>query len=459
MPAKMVKPKMARRKKQRNKNIVKFYAFKILAFFKERPAMLLATVGLFLLLPVCGRAEDTRRAELEKQLAEIEKQISQYQEQVSSISQQRRTLENEVSLFDNQIRSIQLQINAINISLEEVELSIEQKSEGINEANFLIGQEKQALAQNIRLIYESDQESLLEVLMRNEDLGEFFNEVNSLQTFQNLLRERIDNIKNLKTELKRQTESLEEQKIQFNQLKVLQQAQQLAVIDQQDEKEALLSQTKGQESNFQKMISSAQKDAASIRQELFVSGGGGSTGALTFEQAYFHAQFASRATGIRPAFLMALIKRETQWGKITGSGNWRTDMKEADRPVFLKICESLNLDPDQMPVSKKPSYGWGGAMGTAQFLPRTWWALKDKIAELTGNNPPNPWDNNDAFTAAAYKLTSNGAIAGNWNAEWKAAQIYFAGGNWAKPRYAFYGNSIMELARQIESQLEAAGLV
>jgi len=420
----------------------------------------LVIIGFFLFTPAMSRGQtEAEKEALKKQLAEIEVQIAGYQDKISAISQEKRTLENEIALFDNQIGGIQLQINAINLSIWEINLQIKEKDAAINRANFSISQEKTALAENIRLIYESDQESLLEVLMKNDGLAEFFERVNSLQTFQAVLKEKIGRIKELKEELKTQTDALEEQKIQFNQLKVLQQAQQLAVAEKQNEKEDLLKETQGRESSFQQLISTAQRSAAQIRQALFLAGEGGSTGALTFEQAYFHAQYASQLTGIRPAFLMALIKKETQWGKITGSGSWRVDMKPADRPVFLAICQALNLDPDQMPVSKKPSYGWGGAMGTAQFLPRTWQAFADKVAQLTGHNPPNPWDNNDAFTAAAYKLVSNGAVAGNWSAEWKAAQIYFAGGNWAQPRYAFYGNSIMDLARQIEDELAAAQLL
>jgi len=34
-------------------------------------------------------------------------------------------------------------------------------------------------------------------------------------------------------------------------------------------------------------------------------------------------------------------------------------------------------------------------MGPAQFIPSTWMGYKDKVAALTGKNPPNPWDIRD----------------------------------------------------------------
>ena len=43
-----------------------------------------------------------------------------------------------------------------------------------------------------------------------------------------------------------------------------------------------------------------------------------------------------------------------------------------DRPVFAVIAQTLGFNPDDLPVSRKPWYGWGGAMGPAQFIPSTW---------------------------------------------------------------------------------------
>ncbi|MBU4142934.1 hypothetical protein KJ590_02945, partial [Patescibacteria group bacterium] len=102
---------------------------------------------------------------------------------------------------------------------------------------------------------------------------------------------------------------------------------------------------------------------------------------------------------------------------------------------------------------RKPAYGWGGAMGPAQFLPSVWLQYKDKIAQLTGHNPPDPWDIEDAFVAASIKLTQAGAAAQTYNAEWKAAQIYFAGKRWNNKAYYFYGDQVMETASVIQEQL------
>ena len=108
-----------------------------------------------------------------------------------------------------------------------------------------------------------------------------------------------------------------------------------------------------------------------------------------------------------------------------------------------------------MPVSKKPWYGYGGAMGPAQFIPSTWVLYEERIAKATGHNPPNPWDPGDAFIAAAILLADNGADKGTLAAERLAALRYFAGwANAGKKAYAFYGDDVMELAEKYQKQID-----
>ena len=129
-----------------------------------------------------------------------------------------------------------------------------------------------------------------------------------------------------------------------------------------------------------------------------------------------------------------------------------------DVPIFKELTAELGLDPDQMPVSKKVWYGYGGAMGPAQFIPSTWVGFKSRISELTGHNPPNPWDPEDAFTATALYSKDNGADGGTYNAEFRAAMCYLAGcKNASKKSLQFYGDDVLELAAKYQKQIDILG--
>ena len=166
-----------------------------------------------------------------------------------------------------------------------------------------------------------------------------------------------------------QKSDLQDQLSEETQLKQVQQLQQTALQAQEAEKNELIAETKGKESNYQGVLAANQKTAAQIRAALFELTG---TKAIPFETALQYAQVASAATGIRPAFLLGIITEESNLGENVGTGNWNADMNPTrDKPVFAAITSSLGLDPNSMPVSKKPWYGWGGAMGPAQFIPST----------------------------------------------------------------------------------------
>ena len=93
-------------------------------------------------------------------------------------------------------------------------------------------------------------------------------------------------------------------------------------------------------------------------------------------------------------------------------------------------------------------------MGPAQFIPTTWLLYEDKVSEITGNRPANPWNPKDAFVASSLLLRDNGAGARTYQAEHTAALKYLAGSNWRKPAYRFYGDDVMALAQKYQEQID-----
>jgi len=322
----------------------------------------------------------------------------------------------------------------------------------LGKAELKLERERIILINYLQTIYESDQQGMVEILLSNDKLSDIFDKINSLQQVQDSVRESMASIKQMKAGLEQDKQALEDRREETNQLKVLQEIQRRAIAYQQEEKKNLLTQTKGQESNYQSLLKKARVDAESIKKNLYLLEGAGVS--MSLEIAYQQAKRASDLTGVRPAFLLAILKNESSWGERVGTGTWRRDMHARDQRPFIQICEELNLDPDKMPVSRKPGYGWGGAMGPGQFLPSVWLSYQSQIAKLTGHNPPNPWDIEDAFVATGIKMAQAGANEKTANSEWKAAQIYFAGKRWNNPTYYFYGNQVMELAGVIQDQLD-----
>lgn len=415
--------------------------------------LLLATLTPSLLAQedVEGKRAEELRAELQAQIDELTEQIEKYRGSIAEIQGHAQSLEREISILDNQIKKFELEIKRIKLIIGGIEADVGETKLGIKEFELQTENEKVILGELIREIYKYDQITFLEIVLTKEKLSDFFSEIQSLESLQLGIQKSLEQIRAFKEGLKVKKEELENQKNEMIGLKAIQEAQKYSIEKNKKERQKLLDETRGQEYLYQRLVKNKQMDVNTIRSQLYILQGMG--GSLSFENALAIAEFASSVTGVRPAFLLAVLSKESGWGANVGTGTWRTDMKPNQHSAYLSICEKLGFNPDMMPVSKRAWYGWGGAMGPAQFLPGTWLGYESRITAVTGHNPPNPWDIEDAFVASALYLANAGATAQTYNAEHKAYMIYLAGGNWWKRYLWIYGDRVMDLATTIQEQV------
>jgi len=93
-------------------------------------------------------------------------------------------------------------------------------------------------------------------------------------------------------------------------------------------------------------------------------------------------------------------------------------------------------------------------MGAAQFIPSTWMGYRETVTRLTGHNPANPWNIEDAFVAAATKLSKDGANSQTRAGEIAASKRYYCGNAASRNSTCInYANSVQRLAANIEKSL------
>jgi len=397
-----------------------------------------------------------------KQIEEIQRQIDAYQQQIEENGQKARTLAGEISRLNAQISKVQLEIKSLGIAIDQTNLEIQDTQKGIQTATDELGLHKEVLAKYMRILYELDKENLTRVLLSNAKLSDFFNNLKNLGDIQDNLQTTIISIKNLKADLEQKESDLEDKKTELGQLRGLQQLEKKNLDSTKGEKNTILKETKGQETKFQQLVKQSQQDIARIRDQIsyLIQNG------VTVEDAIKFGQLAALRIGIRPAFLIAILEVESGLGKNVGTGNWLEDMyncylrlgkpsrAEAEKTAFFEIVSKLGLDPNAVKVSREPNYGCGGALGPAQFLATTWLGYESQVASLTGHQPPNPWNIEDAFMASAVKLGNAGATTQTRTAEIAAAKAYLSGKPSCSSRICnYYANAVLNKADIIGQSL------
>jgi membrane-bound lytic murein transglycosylase B len=406
-------------------------------------------------MPITSHAalSEQEKAALQSKLDALNAQIDTQKNLLSAKQKESVSLERDVAILDAQIAKSKLEIRARDLSIQGINDNINQKKGQVTKLSSKIEAEKKSLAALIRKTYEADASNLIHLALSDKTISDFFLDIDNFESIQNGLHQTLGVVKETRQSTQEAQEALEDQLDSETQLRQLQALQQKSIQTKEAERKKILADSKGQEKTYEAIIAARQKDAAAIREALFQLSG---SSAIPFGQALQYANVASKKTGVRPALILGIITEETNLGQNIGTGNWRTDMHPTrDAPVFQQICAELGLDPDTMPVSKKAWYGWGGAMGPSQFIPSTWVLYKDKVAALTGSNPPSPWNPQDAFMATALLMSENGAITGNAASERLAALRYLAGWkNASNKAYAFYGDDVMSFAAKYQAQID-----
>jgi len=399
------------------------------------------------------------RQKLENQLAELEKQISDYENAITQYQKQGQSLKNEIKTLESKISKLNLQTKAVNINLENLNQEIGTTQSKIASAEQNIGFNKEALSQVLQNLYENESQSLMEIFVTNPNLSDFFGNINNLMLVQDNLRITVDKIIQLKNDLLDQKEQLALEKTDAETLKAYRVSQKQTIQETQVQKNAILKITKGKESEYQKLVAETKKTAAEIRKQIFKMLGGGE---LNFEKAYELAKFAEQATGVPAAFILAVLDRESALGANVGQCDYKTAMHpRRDIPVFLNIIQELNLknnlEAGIIKVSCANSDGaYGGAMGPAQFIPSTWVLYKNSVADITGNNPPSPWNNEDAFVATALYLKNALNSCSNYSGlaqERCAAARYYGGSRWRNYLWT-YGDRVITQAQSFQNDID-----
>ncbi len=411
---------------------------------------------------------EAQKAKLQAEYDALLKEIAEKQKILDGQQQKSASIQRDVVILTTKINQIKLDIKAKSIIIEKLGQEIVKKNETIGELTSKIEREKQSLAQLIRKTNEIDQSTIIHVVLSSQSLSEFYSDLDSFDSIKQSVKNSVNEIKGVKTETEAERQDLKKKQDAETDAKKAIEANQRNVEKNQKEKNILLSISKNKEQEYQKILADRAKKAAQIRSALF---GLRDTAAIPFGEALTYAVEVQKKTGVRPAFLLAILTQETNLGEnvgqclvtdfVTGSGVGKNTgrlftgiMKPGrDIPPFLKIADDLGFDPKAKAVScPQGGVGYGGAMGPSQFIPSTWAGLAKRIASASGNRIPDPWIPRDAFYASAIFLSDLGAGAGGYSAEYQAAARYYAGSYW-RTRGSGYASSVMKHAQNIQENM------
>ncbi len=407
---------------------------------------------------------------LRQELEQVEKEIKEQQSILSSKQNEASSIERDIAILNAKIAGARLKIKKHNIEIERLGKDIVVKSGNIKSFERKIDDGKDSLSQILRKTNELDAFSVPEVLLRGDNISDFFSDIDSFISIKESLKDTFTELRQAKDATEQEKSSLEEKRNEEIDTKINVESEKIVIEKGEAEKKRLLALNKAEQGAYNKVIADKAKRASEIRAALFKLR---DAEAIPFGTALEYAKNASKLTGVRPAFVLAIITQESNLGANVGScyltnnttgegvrvatGVTLKNVMKPERDVvpFIQITKDLGRDYTKTRVSCPLSIGYGGAMGPAQFIPSTWQLFAKRIAGALNAEASDPWNPEHAFMASSIYLGDLGAVASSYTAERNAACKYYSGRACGVVKTnTFYGDQVMARVKAIQANID-----
>jgi len=196
-------------------------------------------------------------------IAALEAEIRAYQNQLESIAEQKNSLSNSIKELDLTKKKLNTDIAVTQKKIDKTNLTIQSLSSSIGNKEEIIANNMESLKSGIKQISEFEGSSLVEVLLSRNDFSAAWNDIDNITALYDKVRENTKQVKEVKGQLEGTRAETIQAKNELTALKSQLSDQQKIVVQNTNEKNQLLKQTKNSEANYQILLKDriAQRDA------------------------------------------------------------------------------------------------------------------------------------------------------------------------------------------------------
>lgn len=413
--------------------------------------------------------EETLREQRQREKEEYERTMEAVEEDIRVYEEKIGDKHREVSVASQDLREVERDIEEVAAALIETERSIDELSadlettkRALHQQEVIIEERRAVLRATLQSVDEYERVSIVEILLRERSISGFFDALVRFQSIQQSLQDALQELRRQRDVLLDFRDRQEQEQRELTERNELQKTQRVHLAQRRLEYTSTIAEADAQAAKYEQLVVDAERAKEEIQQRIYRLQFAGVEQNFSLDDVKVLATTVGDAFGLRPAFIMAMLKQESNFGQNTGTAhyldaytcNGQHDANDeyiaSQIGEFFAIVDALGRDPETTLVSACPGYGTGGAMGPAQFMPLTWKGYANEVSAVTGHTPADPWNLADAMAAMGLKLSRNGAVAGDRTSEFNAALIYFSGG--VHHKYDWYAESVLELADAYEKE-------
>ena len=207
--------------------------------------------------------------QLEKEIQKLQEEQDKYRTNISGAQVKAATLQNEINKLNNQIKYLENQISLTSANISKTSIEITKREGDIFDVQEKIESQKMAMARILSFIARQDNETLLVSLLKSSNLSDVFQQIDYADSVNANLVDLISELKTAKSELETQRNQLASKKTELESLKQKQNYERAAISQAKSETNSLLKTTKGQEAEFQKLLTKSEELERQVNLQIF----------------------------------------------------------------------------------------------------------------------------------------------------------------------------------------------
>ncbi len=226
-----------------------------------------------LALPSILRAQSAQElqskiADKDADISRLEAEIAVYQAQLSNISKQKSSLAGSIKELDLTRKKLAADISITESKIARTNLTISSLSTDIGNKEESIANNKKVIKLDLKKTNELETQSILEMILAEEDLTLLWNDLDNIVTVRDRLRRQISLLQEVKVGLEDTRSDTLEAKAELDRLKS-ELSDHKKIVDQNvRDKNSLLTKTKNSEAAYQKLLKENLAKKVAFEKEL-----------------------------------------------------------------------------------------------------------------------------------------------------------------------------------------------
>lgn len=203
-----------------------------------------------------------------QKLKQLELDIVVYESQLNGLGKQKQTLQQSVSTLDISRKKLATDIQVTENRIESTDLIIEELGLDIADKEKRISASSNAIEKAIREVNELGEETFVERLLSNTTFTAMWESIDALGQFQTALGEKVESLQELRIDLTDKKIASEAKKRELTSLKRNLGGQKMSLDSNRKEQNRLLTITKNEEKNYQKLLQDKKNAREAFEAEL-----------------------------------------------------------------------------------------------------------------------------------------------------------------------------------------------